>query len=222
MTKLDQPPMHSELGSVGWMRQFRYFSKLYAMIDGVEGDIVECGVGMGRTFQMLCYLAGSEAAGRHVRGFDSFAGFPAPRSEDASWRNPQEGEWSHSKQMTLDLLGYTGIFESFPDLQYSLTKGFFGDTLPKEGDYPVAFLHVDADLYESCGDAMLHMFPRVSKGGIVAFDDYRDVGRGVEKGEKWPGATKAVDEALKDTGLTPLVYDEMSADYRFTKYYVQV
>lgn len=220
MSELKQPPMHSALGSVGWMRQFRYFSMLYDMIEGVEGDIVECGVGQGTTFTMLCYLAGRERKGRIVRGFDSFEGFPAPTSADASWRDPQEGEWAFGEDVTQALIERVGITQSFPQLKFQLTKGFFSETLPKEPKYPVAFLHVDADLYESCGDAMHTMFPRVVKGGIVAFDDYKDLGRGAELGEKWPGATRAIDEALASTGLDPVPYTELAEDYTFTKYYV--
>lgn len=222
MTALAQPPMHSDLGSVGWMRQFRYLSKLYERIKGVEGDIVECGVGQGRTFAMLCYLAGSEGSFRKVRGFDSFAGFPTPTEHDASWRNPQAGEWNFPEEMTRELVVRTGIECSYPDLQWTLTKGFFKDTLPLEADYLVAFLHVDADLYESCRDAMRYMFTRVPRGGVVAFDDYHDIGRGAEKGEKWPGATKAIDEALEGMSLRPISYQERAADYTFTKYFVVV
>ena len=32
---------------VGWMKQFRYFTEMYKLIENINGDIVECGVGEG-------------------------------------------------------------------------------------------------------------------------------------------------------------------------------
>src|SRR3990167_7898450 len=79
----------------GWVNQFLYMAHLYDRIQGVDGDIVECGLGEGTTFSMLAFFSGSEnhRPVRRLYGFDSFEGFPAPDSLDCSPRKPQEGEW---------------------------------------------------------------------------------------------------------------------------------
>ena len=52
------------------------FQKYFTLIEGVKGNIVECGVGEGYGQCLLLYF--SELFGRQDRiwGFDSFEGFP--------------------------------------------------------------------------------------------------------------------------------------------------
>lgn len=52
----------------------------------------------------------------------------------------------------------------------------------------IALLHLDVDLYESYKTALDWLWPFVSPGGIVTFDEYRS--------EAFPGATRAIDEFL--------------------------
>ena len=70
------------------------------MIEKIPGDIVECGVGRGRSILILAtlndLLSSSESGQRKIYGYDSFAGFPEPTAEDKSARNPKKGEWSTS------------------------------------------------------------------------------------------------------------------------------
>lgn len=189
--------------SVGWMKQFRYFLTMFGRISSVPGDVVECGLGEGNTFSMLAYLIGSEnmETKRNLWGFDSFEGFPEPDSFVASPRNPKMGEWRFTEESVRSRLQESGILTAFPELMTIITKGFFGTTLPEFPDRPIAFLHIDADLYEGYRDALHHLFPRVVRGGVVLFDEYREFPNRPEydygRVEKWPGCTKAVDEYFK-------------------------
>ena len=191
---------------IGWMRQFRYFVRMFDRIATVAGDAVECGVGMGTTFAMLAYLAGSDQ--RRLRGFDSFAGFPEPTDHDDSWRSPKAGEWKVDAESAWALLRASGVQEAFPDLAITITPGFLSETLPKEPPYDIAFLHLDVDIYTSYRDALQYLFPRVASGGIVLFDEYREYSPQRPNEEKWPGATKAIDEYLKPLGYTVNYYAE--------------
>lgn len=184
---------------IGWMRQFRYFLHLFNIYKEITGDIVECGVGEGNTFSMLAYLIGSESqTTRTLWGFDSFEGWPEPTQWDASPRNPQRGEWSVGEEVTLERLKKSGISHQFPNLKIQIVKGFFNKTLPCFPDHPIAFLHIDADLYSGYHDALTNLFHKVAVGGVVAFDEYRFYSKrpAYDHGtiEKWPGCTKAVDE----------------------------
>lgn len=183
---------------VGWMRQFRYFVNLFEMIINVPGDVVECGIGEGNTFAMLAYLIGSEGSNppRILWGFDSFEGWPEPTPYDASPRNPKKGEWHVKQEMVDERLETSGIRREFPNLDIRMVRGFFNETLPKFPHQPIAFLHIDADLYVGYRDALEVLFPKVVKGGIVAFDEYREFPESYKGAEKWPGCTKAVDEYL--------------------------
>lgn len=190
---------------VGWMKQFRYLSKMYERIQSIDGDVVECGVGQGSTLSMFAYFAGSELRQpkRIVWGFDSFEGWPEPSVYDESPRNPKQGEWRVSEEQVRERLNDSKIGDEYPNLEVRLIKGFFRDTLqqfPKERQ--ISLLHIDADLYEGYRDALTNLFPAVAKGGIILFDEYKEFPKLPEydfgKIEKWPGCTKAVNEYLEE------------------------
>jgi hypothetical protein len=172
------------------LRTFLYVSRLYPLIQNVPGDIVECGVGKGRTFLYLSYLSFQEGKNRRVWGFDSFEGFPEPSPEDASKRNPKKGEWAGVSPADITAILRTGGLRSEWINEYTkLVSGFFNTSLSQYNKKPIAFLHVDVDLYDSYLDVLNTLYPYVSKGGVVLFDEYGDA--------QWPGAKKAVDEFLK-------------------------
>ena len=85
----------------------------------------------------------------------------------------------------LERLVSNGIPEEFVDRQVHLIKGWFSDTLPSF-DKPISLLHVDVDLYQSYLDVLENLYPMVSHGGVVAFDEYRD--------PNWVGASQAIHE----------------------------
>ena len=69
-----------------------FYGEMFDRIRSVDGCIVECGVGKGRSFLYLNHLAESEGKERRVWGCDSFEGFPEPAEADASARMPKSRE----------------------------------------------------------------------------------------------------------------------------------
>ena len=189
------------------LRLFSYLSRQFERIKSVEGDIVECGVGKGRTFLYLTHLSLDEKKHRLVWGFDSFEGFPEPTKEDDSFRKPKKGDWSDtSVGLIVGQLRRAGIPQKDSDACVRLIPGFFPDTFTEYKGGQVALLHVDVDLYQSYVDVLTFFFPKVSNGGVIMFDEYNH--------PKWPGATQAVDEFLKKTSLT------LQHDAEIGKYFV--
>ncbi|MFD5828208.1 class I SAM-dependent methyltransferase [Lentzea sp. NPDC060358] len=117
-----------------------------------DGMVLEFGVYTGTTLKIIANAAG----GREVYGFDSFTGLP----ED--WRTGFEA-------------GAFGV-EQLPDVPGAeLIAGWFDDTLPgfaAEHTGPVAFLHVDCDLYSSTKTVLEHVGSRLRTGSVVLFDEY--------------------------------------------------
>lgn len=193
---------------LGWVNQFLYMSMLYYMIKPLDGDVVECGLGEGNTFAMLAFFIGSEGKERTLHGFDSFEGWPEPDPSDTSPRRPMKGEWLVREEMVTARFEESGIYKEFPNLEIRITKGFVGQTLPR---FPlarrVAFLHIDLDLYEGYRDALANLYDLVVKGGVIAFDEYREfhpeLPEYIVDGHpvaKWPGCDKAVDEFFVGKG----------------------
>ena len=169
-----------------WLGNFLYYSRMYDRVRNIPGDIVECGVGRGRTFLCFAFLVHEEGKGRTLWGYDSFVGFPDPTPEDTSFRNPQAGEKPSDPDMIRWMLRDAGIESQFIERQVKLIPGFFETSLKEYGGGDIALLHADVDLYRSYREVLETLYPRVMKGGVVLFDEYRD--------PAFPGATKAIDQ----------------------------
>jgi hypothetical protein len=187
---------------------FLYFKEMYDLIENVEGDVVECGVGYGDSLYKLSCLAYFESKGRKIYGFDSFEGFPEPSDEDRSPRNPRKGEWKVSTEKTIYRNLETGIDRDFVQNNVKLVKGFFDESLHKYGGGKIALLHLDVDLYRSYKVTLEYFWPKVAQGGIVLFDEYKN------ELSTFPGATKAIDEFFGDLA------SQIQFDARVNRYYI--
>jgi len=117
-----------------------------------EGMFMEFGVATGRTVGVI-----ARASGGAVYGFDSFEGLP-----ESWYGNYQRGSFAR---------------EQLPSVPRNVTliKGWFADTLPGFLDShpgPVAFLHIDSDLYSSAAFVLTALVERVVPGTVILFDEY--------------------------------------------------
>ena len=117
-----------------------------------DGMALEFGVYTGGTLTVIAQARD----GRDVYGFDSFTGLPE------SWRSRYPA----------------GAFEvdAVPTIPGAeLVVGLFEDTLAgflADHPGPVAFLHLDADLYSSTRTVLDHVGPRLRPGTVILFDEY--------------------------------------------------
>ena len=142
----------------------------------VPGMALEFGVASGHTLRLMV----GGLPGRKVVGFDVFTGLPE------TWRT-----------------GFpAGAFAQklLPDVPGAdLVVGLFDESLPgflAEHDEPVAFLHLDADLYSSTRTVLDLVGPRLVAGSVVLFDEYFNY-PGWQAGEH-----RAWQEYVERTGLT--------------------
>ena len=189
-----------------------YLKEIYDLVTNLEGDIVECGVGHGHSLYKLCCLAYYENKGRKIYGFDSFGGFPEPSEEDMSPRNPQKGEWNVATVEIIErkLTAAGRIEPSFIQNNVKLVKGFFDESLSRFDGESIAFLHLDVDLYKSYKVTLEYFWPKLAKGGVVAFDEYKNAI------EKFPGAAKAIDEFF-GSSVTQIRFHEQANRYYIVK-----
>lgn len=146
-------------------------------------------------------LDAAEGGQREIVGFDSFAGFPKPEPQDTSFRNPKEGEWSHSPsgkyeysmEFIYRVLDKARLGEAVK--RVNLEKGFFSDTLPHYSGGPIAILHLDGDLYVSYRDPLNNLYDKVVPGGVIVFDDFTTEKAGEDR---FPGARMATEEFFAD------------------------
>lgn len=180
-----------------------YWYEFFSQIRGLEGDIVECGVGRGRsliTIASINKLISSldDRQERKIFALDSFEGFPEPTEFDNSIRSPQKGEWSMSpnKQFKYSPETIAKIMKLADiDSKIDYVKGFFDKTTENLEVGDISILHLDGDLYESVKTPLNNLWQKVVIGGLVVIDDYA-----VEEteNERFPGARTAIKEFLRD------------------------
>lgn len=116
------------------------------------GMALEFGVATGTT---LTVIAETVAADRLVAGFDVFTGLPE------TWRTGfPAGQFAQDPPEVADATLVVGLFE---------------DTLPgflATHDQPIAFLHVDADLYSSTKTVLDAVADRLGPDAVLVFDEY--------------------------------------------------
>ncbi len=173
-------------GDSWYTRRLLHFEQLLRRVEDVDGRIVECGVGPGRSIFAFSILTQTVTRSREIWGYDTFEGMPPPTVEDGEVNAGHEGVWSYSRRRVSALLEFNGVDRSFIENQIRFNAGKLEDTLPDYDGEPIAFLHLDVDFYSSYKVALEQLWPHVATGGVVAFDEY--------KMTIWPGATQAIDE----------------------------
>jgi hypothetical protein len=119
-----------------------------------DGLVMEFGVMKGLTLNLIASLTP-----RTVYGFDSFEGLP-----EAWGFIMGKGTLSTGGQLPPGLAPNAAI-----------VKGWFDETLPAflaGHDGPLAFAHVDCDVYGSAKFVLDQLAPRLVPGSILVFDDY--------------------------------------------------
>ena len=74
-------------------------------------------------------------------------------------------------------------------------EGPVEETLPAEAPDEIALLRLDTDWYASTKHELVHLYPRLARGGVLIVDDYA----------YWQGARQAVDEYMAEHGLRLLL-----------------
>lgn len=141
-----------------YMKSARSYPDKFALLKTAIGQVevsglfLEFGVHTGTTINFIASLTPSQ-----VHGFDSFLGLP----ED--WRPGFEKG--------------TFALRELPRVQSNvrLYKGWFEDTIPhflNSHPEPIAFLHLDADLYTSTRTVFEMLGHRILPGTVVQFDEF--------------------------------------------------
>lgn len=174
-------------------------NSLYQLIVDIPGIIVEFGVQYGRNLGLLTALRSVyEPYNPHRRivGFDTFEGFPMLDDVDVASPDAFVGGFAVPA-------GYVDHLHSVLDAQEAgdpiahiqrtfIIEGEVGDTLPRylerNPHTTIALAYFDMDLYTPTRQTLLTIQPYLTRGSVVAFDEFADA--------KWPGETTAMRDAF--------------------------
>lgn len=154
--------------------------ELLKMISGIPGDIVECGVFKGSGIYTLAKLNNllMPHSGRKIVGFDFFE---SKRNKKPKKRQDAEVlEWHGEKWERRET-----ILKNLSALGIHNVELVAGNVIKTTADYPkknlgfrIAMLYLDVDNYEGTLAILKNLFPLVTPGGIVVFDEYAIRGHG--------------------------------------------
>lgn len=166
------PPPFPALGfSVEYIDRLLYFSRLLELLDGVDGDVVECGVGRGEDFLLLALLCREEEKGRQLWGFDSFEG------SDDEWgelvrRGRRRPYPTVGMSLAAEMLE-SGQFDTvYMRSKIVLVHSPSAESLHKYAGQGIALLHLDAGSIQSHLDSLNALYDHVKPGGVIAFEEY--------------------------------------------------
>jgi hypothetical protein len=175
-------------GIVNISRHMAIYELLKRVI-GLPGHVCELGCWNGANLVYLAKLVHllKPHGLTEVIGFDSFEGLQMfDPTEDRRSRR-LKGAYRGNPQLLEDVLRLYRLEDGV-----RLIKGRIEETLPaflkSRREIRFSFVYLDADLYGPTKAGIELLYPRLLKGGIMAFDEYNVAA--------WPGETSAVHEVL--------------------------
>jgi O-methyltransferase len=172
----------------------------------VPGDFVECGVFRGGS-TALAAEAFKQLGDtyRKLYLYDTFEGMTQPTARDVDFagRTPQDhlGTWGAK---TMDQITRCSLEEVRANVlatglaaeRFIFVQGKVEETIPGTLPAgPICVLRLDTDWYESTKHELVHLFPRLSSGGVLIVDDYGF----------WRGSREACDEYFAEHSVKMLL-----------------
>ena len=188
--------------------------RISALIDAVDyvcdkripGDIVECGVWRGGSMMAVAStLKFRNSIDRDLWLFDTFEGMSAPESRDIDHSGHAAKELLNSQsredpssiwcQCNLEEVQKNLLKVGYPKSQLRFVKGPVENTIPGSMPDKISLLRLDTDWYQSTKHELVHLFPKLSDGGVLIIDDYGH----------WQGCREAVDEYFQEHDIPILL-----------------
>lgn len=175
----------------------------YVKKNKIRGDYAETGIWKGG-LSILSFLTFMNKDKKKMNFFlfDTFEGMPKPSKYDKKINKDLSQVFDKWKKKTKTPEGWnlSPIDEVKKNIiklcgkkslnNFIFIKGKVENTLKIKKNLPkkICLLRLDTDFYKSTKAELNYLFNRVSKGGIIIFDDYSN----------WLGAKKAIDDFLKN------------------------
>lgn len=137
-----------------------------SMVENVKGDFAEIGVWRGEASRKVIRLSLIQSKKTHL--IDSFRGMDDPGSFDSDFH--PKGRFDVG-----GLAGFRLIMEShgFSKDEYFAYDGLIPTCFEKvPNDVRFSFVIIDVDNYTPTRDTLNWIWPRISRGGILALDDF--------------------------------------------------
>jgi O-methyltransferase len=176
----------------------------YISANGIPGAIVECGVWKGGSMAAIARtLVSTGDVERHLYLFDTFEGMSAPTCEDIEYSGKGAAELIAADPAKLCIASLDTVQTVMRDTGYPadrmhFVRGKVEETIPGSAPEVISLLRLDTDWYESTSHELIHLYPRLSRNGVLLIDDYGH----------WQGARRACDEYFRNQA-TPVLLNRI-------------
>lgn len=186
--------------------------RIFALVRSVEhvvasrvpGAVVECGVWRGGSMMAVALtLLRLGVTDRELYLYDTFAGMPEPGAVDVKHSGTPAADVLARSRRRSNVWAIASLGEvreavlsvGYPEERIHFVRGLVEETLPATAPRQIALLRLDTDWYASTKHELVHLYPRLARGGVLILDDYGF----------WQGARKAVDEYFAEIDAPPLL-----------------
>lgn len=185
--------------------------RIYALIQAVRyitknavaGAIVECGVWKGGSMAAVARtLFELNDFTRDLYLFDTFAGMTPPTDADLDYEGRQASEvlardiGSKCADAPLDQVKNVLYATGYPSKKINFVQGKVEETIPLHAPDLISLLRLDTDWFASTKHELDHLFPRLSRAGVILIDDYGH----------WKGSRRACDEYFAQNRIPILLH----------------
>jgi len=141
----------------------KFMCKLLERCKDLKGDVIELGVFRGGSLIKMAKKLYYIHSGKDIYGLDTFEGLPYT---DKGTKHKKGLMKNTNFNKVHNLILDQGLFNIL------LKKGTFKDSFSTLQYNKFCFVHMDCDLYKSHVESLEFILPRLTKNGIIFFDDY--------------------------------------------------
>lgn len=151
----------------------------YVSASGIAGAIVECGVWKGGSMAAVAKtLLQMPDVSRDLYLFDTFEGMTEPTARDVDYSGKEasdvlvEDVGSRCADAPLERVKEVLYGTGYPREKIHFIQGKVEETIPASAPGSISLLRLDTDWYASTRHELIHLFPRLSRAGVIIIDDY--------------------------------------------------
>lgn len=173
------------------IHQILFYNEIFSKIksQNLNGDIVECGVGWGRSAILLSEISEIYNLNKKIFLCDTYSGFPELSQKDKEIFGIYKGYYNVPISSLKKYFSNSKI-SNIKNIEYLV--GDIKITM-KDFNNEICLLNLDLDIHSSYKFALEQIVKNVVKGGVIIIDEYNS--------KKWSNVKSLVNEYLDNNNF---------------------
>jgi len=180
------------------IHQILFYQEVINKVKHLDGCVVECGVGWGRSALMIGEIMHLHNKKKNFYLFDTFKGFPKLSNKDKEITFVHEGYYNAPKKYVIKFFENSLVSQ---DINFIFKEGDIKNTLVDFNE-KISLLHLDLDIHSSYDFALEKLKNKVEIGGAIIIDEYNS--------KRFSNIKKLIDDHLDDFS-----YEKFNSNYKY-------